>query len=201
MTDPFPDFLLESRVIVDKRWKCVTDLRFIDDNSRLEKKIGKRIRHALEDIVGLKQAAFRRLANIARRDILRLKIVWSVAGDRVQTVQFALTDFYKSRFAMQGRTLWCYTASFARFGCLFQTLQAKTTLLINIHIEQVPATLNYVYARLQQTVQKKNFLVVMPRAELLRHTVVVLSVILSVRYAYLVTRWKLSAETCNTSRN
>ena len=48
--------------------------------------------------------------------------------------------------------------------------------------------LNYVYARLQQTVQKKNFLVVMPRAELLRHTVVVLSVILSVRYAYLVTR-------------
>ena len=93
----FPDFLLESRVIVDKRWKCVTDLRFIDDNSRLEKKIGKRIRHALEDIVGLKQATFRRLANIARRDILRLKIVWSVAGDRVQTVQFALTDFYKSR--------------------------------------------------------------------------------------------------------
>ena len=51
----------------------VTDLRFIDDNSRLEKKIGKSIRHALEDIVGLKQAAFRRLANIAQRDILREK--------------------------------------------------------------------------------------------------------------------------------
>ena len=72
-------------------------MRFIDDNSRLEKKIGKRIRHALEDIVGLKQAAFRRLANIARRDILRLKIVKSVTGDRVQTVQFALADFDKSR--------------------------------------------------------------------------------------------------------
>ena len=55
------------------------------------------IRHALEDIVGLKQAAFRRLANIARRDILRLKIVKSVAGDRVQTVQFALADFDKSQ--------------------------------------------------------------------------------------------------------
>ncbi len=64
----------------------VTDMRFIDDNSRLEKKIGKRIRHALGDIVGLKQAAFRRLANIARRDILRLKIVRSVAGDRVHIV-------------------------------------------------------------------------------------------------------------------
>ena len=64
-------------------------------NSRLEKKIAKRIRHALEDIVGLKQAAFRRLANIARRDILRLKIVKSAAGDRVQTVQFALADFDK----------------------------------------------------------------------------------------------------------
>ena len=30
---------------------------------------------------------------------------------------------------------------YAWFGCLFQTLQAKRTLLINIHIEQVPATL------------------------------------------------------------
>ena len=43
---------------------------FIDDNSRLEKKTGKRIRHALEDIVGLKQAAFQRLANTAQRDFL-----------------------------------------------------------------------------------------------------------------------------------
>ena len=43
---------------------------FIDDNSRLEKITGKRIRRALEDIVGLKQAAFQRLANTARRDFL-----------------------------------------------------------------------------------------------------------------------------------
>ena len=97
MTDPFPDFLLESRVIIDETQVSNALSSFIDDNSRLEKKIGKRIRHALEDIVGLKQAAFRRLANIARRDILRLKIVKSVAGDRVQTVQFALADFDKSR--------------------------------------------------------------------------------------------------------
>ena len=97
MTDPFPDFLLESRVIIDETQVSNALSSFIDDNSRLEKKIGKRIRHALEDIVGLKQAAFRRLANIARRDILRLKIVKSVAGDRVQTVQFALADFAKSR--------------------------------------------------------------------------------------------------------
>ena len=83
MTDPFPDFLLESRVIIDETQVSNALSSFIDDNSRLEKKIGKRIRHALEDIVGLKQAAFRRLANIARRDILRLKIVKSVAGDRV----------------------------------------------------------------------------------------------------------------------
>ena len=75
MTDPFPDFLLESRVIIDETQVSNALSSFIDDNSRLEKKIGKRIRHALEDIVGLKQAAFRRLANIARRDILRLKIV------------------------------------------------------------------------------------------------------------------------------
>ena len=42
----------------------------------------------------------------------------------------------------------------------------------------------------------------MPRAELLRHTVIVLSVILSVRLlqAFLVARRKLSAETSNTSR-
>ena len=45
----------------------------------------------------LKQAAFHRLANIARRDILCEKIVKSVTGDRVQTVQFALADFDKSR--------------------------------------------------------------------------------------------------------
>ena len=83
MTDPFPDFLLESRVIIDETQDSNALSSFIDDNLRLEKKIGKRIRHALEDIVGLKQAAFRRLANIARRDILRLKIVESVAGDRV----------------------------------------------------------------------------------------------------------------------
>ena len=40
-------------------------------------------------------------------------------------------------------------------------------------------------------------LFVMPRAELLRHTVIVLSVRLS--QAFLVARWKLSAETSNTS--
>ena len=97
MTDHFPDFLLESRVIIDETQVSNALSSFIDDNSRLEKKIGKMIRHALEDIVGLKQAAFRRLANIARRDILRLKIVKSVAGDRMQTVQFALADFDKSR--------------------------------------------------------------------------------------------------------
>ena len=58
MTDPFPGFLLESRVIIDETQVSNALSSFIDDNSRLEKKIGKRIRHALEDIVGLKQAAF-----------------------------------------------------------------------------------------------------------------------------------------------
>ena len=74
MTDPFPGFLLESRVIIDETQVSNALSSFIDDNSRLEKKTGKRIRHDLEDIVGLKQAAFHRLANIARRDILRLKM-------------------------------------------------------------------------------------------------------------------------------
>ena len=70
MTDPFPGYLLESRVIIDETQVSNALSSFIDDNSRLEKKTGKRIRHALEDIVGLKQAAFQRLANTARRDFL-----------------------------------------------------------------------------------------------------------------------------------
>ena len=49
--------------------------------------------------------------------------------------------FWWESLAMQRRTLWCYTASFAQFGRLFRTLQAKRTLLINIHIE--PAILMY----------------------------------------------------------
>ena len=70
MTDPFPGYLLESGVIIDETQVSNALSSFIDDNSRLEKKTGKRIRHALEDIVGLKQAAFQRLANTARRDFL-----------------------------------------------------------------------------------------------------------------------------------
>ena len=70
MTDPFPGYLLDSRVIIDETQVSNTLSSFIDDNSRLEKKTGKRIRRALEDIVGLKQAAFQRLANTARRDFL-----------------------------------------------------------------------------------------------------------------------------------
>ena len=70
MMDPFPGYLLESRVIIDETQVSNVLSSFIDDNSRLEKKTGKRIRHALEDIVGLKQAAFQRLANTARRDFL-----------------------------------------------------------------------------------------------------------------------------------
>ena len=76
MTDPFPGYLLESRVIIDETQVSNALSSFIDDNSRLEKKTGKRIRHALEDIVGLKQAAFQRLANTARRDFLFEKIIW-----------------------------------------------------------------------------------------------------------------------------
>ena len=41
MTDPFPDFLLESRVIIDETQVSNALSLFIDDNSRLEKKIGK----------------------------------------------------------------------------------------------------------------------------------------------------------------
>ena len=70
MMDPFPGYLLESRVIIDETQVSNVLSSFIDDNSRLEKKTGKTIRHALEDIVGLKQAAFQRLANTARRDFL-----------------------------------------------------------------------------------------------------------------------------------
>ena len=61
--DPYTDAKGRARL-------TITDLRFIDDNSRIEKITGKRIRHALEDIVGLKQATFQRLANTARRDFL-----------------------------------------------------------------------------------------------------------------------------------
>ena len=72
------------------------DLCFIDDNSRLEKKTGKRLHHALEDVVGLKQGTFHRLASTTRRVILCEKIVKSVAGDRAQTDQFVLAHFDKS---------------------------------------------------------------------------------------------------------
>ena len=70
MTDPFPGFLLESRVIIDKAQVTNALSSFIDNNSRLEKKTRKRIRHALEDVVGLKQGAFHRLASTTRRVIL-----------------------------------------------------------------------------------------------------------------------------------
>ena len=70
MTDPFPGFLFESRVIIDKAQVINALSSFIDDNSRLEKKTRKRIRHALEDVVGLKQGAFHRLASTTRRVIL-----------------------------------------------------------------------------------------------------------------------------------
>ena len=77
---------------------------FIDDNSRLEKKTGKRIRHALEDIVGLKQAAFHRLANTLRRDFLFEKSVKSVAGDRRANRPLCACRFRRELLAMQGRT-------------------------------------------------------------------------------------------------
>ena len=76
MTDSFPGYLLESRVIINETQVSNALSSFIDDNSRLEKKTGKRIRHALEDIVGLKQAAFQRLANTARQDFLFAKNFW-----------------------------------------------------------------------------------------------------------------------------
>ena len=59
---------------------AVTDLRFINDNSRLKKKVEKKIHHALEDIVGLKQDAFYRHANTARRDFLLEKLLKALLG-------------------------------------------------------------------------------------------------------------------------
>ena len=141
MTDTFPGYLLESRVIIDETQVSNVLSSFIDDNSRLEKKTGKRIRHALEDIVGLKQADFQRLANTARRDFLFEKVFEALLGIAVQTVHFALADFDESCLLCKDAHLWCCTASFARFGSLFRTLLAKRILLINIHIERVPATL------------------------------------------------------------
>ena len=116
-------FLLESRVTINKAQVTNALSSFIDDNSRLEKKSGKRLHHALEDVVGLKQGAFHRLASTTRRVILCAKIVKSVAGDCMQTVQFVLADFDKSR-------LLCKDARYdaTQRVCavwLFQTLQVK----------------------------------------------------------------------------
>ena len=56
----------------------------------------------------------------------------------MQTVQFAL--FSDESIAMHARYL--ATQRVLRgLCCIFQTLQAKRTLLINIHIERVLATL------------------------------------------------------------
>ena len=101
MTDPFPGYLLESRVIIDETQVSNALSSFIDDNSRLEKKTGKRIRHALEDIVGLKQAAFQRLANTARRDFLFPK---KFLGDRRANLPLRACRFRRELLAMQGRT-------------------------------------------------------------------------------------------------
>ena len=59
--EPFSAFLHESRVIIDKAQVTNTFSLLIDDNPRLNKS-GKRLHHALEDVIGLKQAAFHRLA-------------------------------------------------------------------------------------------------------------------------------------------
>ena len=75
MTDPFFDILLESRVIVDNEEAALYFPRFIDDNSRLEKNIEKRIRHALENVLGLKQGAFYALASAAGREIVSIKLL------------------------------------------------------------------------------------------------------------------------------
>ena len=116
MTDPFPGFLLESRVIVDKRWKCVTDLRFID-------------RPLFIDLLTLHDEIF--CEKICSKRCWRSRANCPLRACR----------FRQELLAKQGCTLWCYTASFAWFGSLFQTLQTKRTWLINIHIERVPATL------------------------------------------------------------
>ena len=104
MTDPFPGYLLESRVIIDETQVSNALSSFIDDNSRLEKKTGKRIRNALEDIVGLKQAAFQRLANTAQQDFLFEKTFGSVAGDRRANRPLRACRFRRELLAMQGHT-------------------------------------------------------------------------------------------------
>ena len=67
--------------------------------------------------------------------------VRSVAGDRVQTVQFALADFDKSRLLCKDARYDATQRVLRGLAVSFRTLQAKRTLLINIHIERVPATL------------------------------------------------------------
>ena len=59
--DSFPAILLMSRVIIVRTKITNAPTSFIEDNSRLEEKSGKRIRQSLGDVVGLKQAAFHRL--------------------------------------------------------------------------------------------------------------------------------------------
>ena len=66
------------------------------------------------------------------------KIVKSVAGDRAQTVQFALADFDKSRLLCKDAR---YDATQRVLRGLAVSFGRYRTLLINIHIERVPATL------------------------------------------------------------
>ena len=49
--------------------------RFIDDNSRLEQNIEKRIRHALENVLGLMHSASYTLANAVRQEIFVRKLL------------------------------------------------------------------------------------------------------------------------------
>ena len=100
--EPFPAFFLESRITIHKAQVINALSSFIYDNSRLEKKTGKRLHHALEDVVALKHGAFHRLASTTRRVILCAKIVKSVAGDLVQTVA---CRFRQESLAMQRCTL------------------------------------------------------------------------------------------------
>ena len=73
MTEPFPAIFLESRVTVDKRTECVSDLRLKLHEKFYRAKFEKRLRHSLrklftyQEVLASKHSSLHSIKNLVRK--------------------------------------------------------------------------------------------------------------------------------------